>query len=277
MGETTRKEKLDRLLNASGFPFQLAIENAVRKSDISGTWKVTGREHPWRLKDTEGYIDLVLSNGSTHLVLECKRSRDADWLFLMPDTARQECSHARVCWTDTKPHRRSLHGWGESQVYPNSPETEFCVVRGQGEKDTPLLERMAAGLTRATDGLAQQFLEIGLGSRTTHRLLPVIVTSASLFVSRFSPGRVSLQTGEPNEAEHVGVSHLRFRKSLAGPEPPFEFEPERLEDLADGSKRTVFIVQAAGLVDWLSAFQISASERFSPWVMARDAEEAFTG
>lgn len=272
-----KTEKIDRLLNASGFRFQLAIEDAVRKSDISGTWKVTGREHPWRTGDSEGYIDLILSSGTTHLVLECKRSRDADWLFLMPDNAQMERSHARVCWTDTKPHRRALKGWGDTQVYPRSPETEFCVVRGQGEKDTPLLERMAAGVVQATDGLARQYLELGRESRTTHRLLPVIVTSASLFVSQFSPGGVSLQTGEPNEAKHQEVSHLRFRKSLAGPEVPFEFEPETLEDLAYGSIRTVFVVQATGLVDWLRSFQTSASDATSPWVTAREAEEAFTG
>ena len=272
-----KDEKLDKLLNASGFAFQLAIEDAVRNSDVASTWQVTGREHPWQIGHSKGFIDLVLTSGTTHLVLECKRTRDADWLFRMPDAAQMKRSHACVCWTDTKPHHRALQGWGDTQVYPASPETEFCAVRGQGEKGTPLLERIAGGLIEATNGLAYQCLELGRQSRTTHLLLPVIVTSASLHVSQFAPGEVSLESGELGKAEHQRVSHLRFRKSLAGPEVPFEYEPETLEDLAYGSLRTVFVVEATGLVDWLRSFQTSASESSSPWVNARTTEDAIGG
>ena len=48
-------------------------------------WKVAAREHPWKSASGTGYIDLVISSGRVHLVVECKRPRDATWMFLMPD------------------------------------------------------------------------------------------------------------------------------------------------------------------------------------------------
>lgn len=38
--------KLEKLVNDSGFPLQLRIEEEVRGSQ--GSWSVESREHPWR-------------------------------------------------------------------------------------------------------------------------------------------------------------------------------------------------------------------------------------
>jgi len=159
MGDSN-EGKLNRLLNASGFPFQLAIEDAVRSIGTESAWHVTAREHPWKTSNSSGYIDLVLSNETTHLVIECKRFRDAAWMFLMPDATQMSRSHARVCWTDTVPNQKPLAGWSDVQVHPDSPESEFCAIRGQGEKDTPLLERLASSVAEAVDGLSADFLEL---------------------------------------------------------------------------------------------------------------------
>ena len=237
-------------------------------------WRVTGREHPWSTANGSGYIDLVLSNGNTHLVIESKRSRDATWMFLMPDVAQMSRSHACVCWTDTMPHRRALSGWGDTQVYPNSPESEFCIVRGQGEGDKPLLERLASSVVESTDGLSHHFLELGRESRTTNVVIPVIVTNAQLVAARFHPKQIDLLTGELPSADYSAVPHLRFRKSLAAASSPFEYDPESLEDLAAGSERTVFVVRGSELTNWLEVFQRSASDSSSPWESARGAADA---
>ena len=272
--DDTVSTKLTKLVNASGFPYQLALEDAVRSSALTDQWQVTGREHPWRTTRESGYIDLVLSNGTTHLVIECKRSRDAVWLFLMPDSDQLSRSHARICWTDTKPHQRALLGWGDIQVHPVSPESEFCAIRGQGEKGTPLLERLASSVVESSEGLASHLLEIDRQSQRSNVIVPVIVTSAALFVSQFALQDLDLQTGELDSAEHVKVSHVRFRKSLSGAEVPLEYEPETLGDLADGSIRTVFVVEGSAFVEWLGEFQTSAPDSTSPWVSARSVADA---
>jgi hypothetical protein len=61
MGEP-QKEHLS-IVNSSGFPFQIAVTQAIERNSRS-LWRVVFNEHPWRHPDTlqEGYIDLVLEN-----------------------------------------------------------------------------------------------------------------------------------------------------------------------------------------------------------------------
>jgi len=274
MSAHDEQEKLRKLLNASGFAFQLAVELAVRSATFDDPWRVAAREHPWSTTNGRGYVDLVLSRGNIHLVIECKRPRDAVWMFLMPDHEQLKRSHACIRWTDTMPHRRSLVGWGDIQVYPASPETDFCAVRGQGETDSPMLERVASSLVDATDGVSADFLLLHHGSRVSSVLVPVIVTTAALTLASFDPKNVDLHTGDLDAAQFTTVSHLRFRKSLASTTHPDFYEPQELEDLSSGSERTVFVVNAAYFVDWLREFQTSAPDYGSPWESARGQAEA---
>jgi hypothetical protein len=267
-------DKLTRLLNASGFAFQLAVEEAVRKGKYRSPWRVTGREHPWATDTGRGYIDLVLTQGKIHLAVECKRSRDAVWMFLMPDADQMSRSHARVCWTQTVPQRAPLAGWGDIQVHPNSPEADFCVVRGQGERDAPLLERIASSVVESVEGLSADFLEIGKESRSLNVIVPVIVTTAELVVSKFAPSDVNLRTGEIEKAQFTSVPHVRFRKSLAAASAPDEYEPESLEALSSGSERTVFVVGGSHLAEWLADFEVDARTGNTPWELARGRADA---
>jgi hypothetical protein len=269
--------KLQSLLNASGFVFQLGLESAVRGAKLQYDWRVAGREHPWATQDASGYIDLVLSYGNIHLLLECKRYRDAEWLFLMPDANQLTRSHARICWTDTVPHRPGLAGWGDIQVYPSSPQAEFCAIRGQGEKDSPLLERLASQVCSATDGLASDYLQLHEQSRSSNIVIPVIVTTAELLIGRFDPKDVHLATGEIDKVSFSKVPHLRFRKSLTAGGHAGDYEPERLIDLSADSERTVFIVNSSHFIPWLNEFQISAGTPTSPWVLARERSDAMHG
>lgn len=269
------QEKLTKLLNASGFAFQLALEAAVHAASTCEQWRVTAREHPWSTQTGRGFIDLVLSRDNLHLVIECKRSRDAVWMFLMPDQKQLQRSHARIRWTDVMPHRRNLSEWGDVQVYPQSPEADFCVVRGQGETDSPLLERLASSITDAAESLSGDLLELRKGSRAVNVILPVIVTTASLVLSRFDPKNVDLRSGELPTADFSTVPHVRFRKSLSMSSPPNEFDAELLRDLSVASERTVFIVEGVHFTEWLSELEIRDSSR--PWESARTVAEAMGG
>ena len=272
----TDGDKLTKLLNASGFAFQLALEAAVNANPGHDRhWKVTAREHPWKTVTGGGYIDLVVSSGRVHLVVECKRSREATWMFLMPDPAQMTRSHARICWTNTVPHKPSLAGWGDIQIYPNSPESSFCAVRGQGEKDAPLLERIASTVADSADSLASDLLKLDERSSRTNIVVPVIVTTASLTLSSFKPEDVSLHSGELSAAAFTAVPHVRFRKSLAASEAPDDYEPTQLRDLSDSSERTIFVVAGAHFTDWLGEFEIGTSSM--PWETARRRAEAMGG
>lgn len=271
---TTDDDKLKGLLNASGFAFQLALESTVRRHPGHDGWTVTAREHPWKTLTGSGYIDLVVSAGRVHLVIECKRSRDATWMFLMPDEKHMSRSHARICWTNTVPHRRPLAGWGDIQIRPASPESSFCVVRGQGERDAPLLERIASGLAESSDGLAADFLALDEQSAAIRVVVPVIVTTATLVLGTFKPEDVSLASGELDAVSFSTVPYLRFRKSLAAAATPGEYEPEALRDLSASSERTVFVVSASQFTAWLDEFQMDVPSFGSPWESARNRADA---
>lgn len=100
--------QLGNLLNASGFAFQLAVEAVARAASSHTDWVVAAHEHPWEHPMGGGYIDLVLTTGAAYLAIECKRTRDATWMFLMPDAKQQRRSYARICWTNTVPQQRPL-------------------------------------------------------------------------------------------------------------------------------------------------------------------------
>lgn len=272
---TDEQEKLAKLLNASGFAFQLAIEAAVRSSPTEAKWRVSAREHPWATTSGRGYIDLVLSRGNVYLAIECKRSRDAVWMFLIPDEKQMSRSHAGIRWTETVPNRPNLADWGDIQVYPQSPEADFCVVRGQGEKDSPLLERIASSVVEAAESLSADLLELRKGTRRVSIVIPVIVTTAELMLSHFDPKNIGLDTGEVSTPVFAPVPHVRFRKSLAPASVPAEYDPEQLRDLSAASERTVFVIQGIEFIKWLDEFQIGDSSR--PWESARNVAEAMGG
>src|SRR5687767_5133019 len=242
---TQRNTPLE-LLNASGFAFQLAVEASVPKSgDSDERWRIERREYPWKTDAASGYIDLVLSRGNLFLAIECKRTKEATWLFLMPEEKQLSRTHAKVRWLNSVPHRRQLADWGDIQVRPGSSEAEFCSIRGSGERDAPLLERIGGTLTESIEGLSGDLLAIDAGSSRTRIILPVIVTNASLQLAQFVPSNVDLSTGGITTAEFQEVDHLRFRKSLSIGAIPDDLDGARLRDLASSSERTIFVVNAS--------------------------------
>ena len=270
----SESDKLHALVNSSGFVLQLAVEQAVRESESEHGWEIEAREYPWRMEGKVGFADLVLTKWHIRLVIEFKRTRDADWVFLMPDAKQRSRSHAMVLWTDTKPHRRALSDWDDIQIHPASPESEFCVVRGQGEKDRPLLERLAGQAVASAEGIAQDLLTITEQAAASHVVIPVIVTTADLKLCLFDPASVDVSKGELDSATFEEVPHVRFRKSLAPSAHPGDYEPESLKDLRFASVRTVLIVGAANFVDWLSRFDTRKKPGFEPWESARRRADA---
>jgi hypothetical protein len=90
-------EKLMNLVNTSGFPFQIAISNLVKERKDEHGWSVFSSEAPWDNPVTgrSGYIDLILQNShdTQLMVIECKRVRDARWVFLVPSKRQLDRRH----------------------------------------------------------------------------------------------------------------------------------------------------------------------------------------
>ena len=98
--------------NRSGFVLQLGLETEVRRTMSAHGYGVVAREVPWRGSEgEEGFVDLVLENGWVRLVVECKRVRDASWVFLVPEAGGDESrlrAGARWAWVQNTPLRGGL-------------------------------------------------------------------------------------------------------------------------------------------------------------------------
>lgn len=69
--------------------------------------------------------------------------------------------------------------WRDCLVHPASVESGFCAVRGSGEGDRPLLERLAGLICKAIEASGAQELMVESLALTT-AYIPVIITNAGL-------------------------------------------------------------------------------------------------
>jgi len=244
-------------MNKSGFPFQLAVEHLVRVSENQHDWAVVATEFPWE----DGFVDLVLRRGPMLIIGECKRATEEKWIFLVPPGSRDDVQRSRLEWWNGRaPEPPALEATifhtrlfcDDFFVLPASAESEYCVVP-KGKSAVPSLEAVCSVLLSAVH-------EIGDLPGVEHRadfeaLVPVIITNAQLVTAHLSPGEEQLTSGEIDDADFRFHKFMRFRKSLVVRRSnDYDDSLMTLESWKADRVRTVFVVQARHLVEFLSAF-----------------------
>lgn len=263
------KEDLLKLVNASGFLFQLKVEQEVNETTSKHHKTVLAREHRWvdPIAKNEGFIDLILTTGTNgRMILECKRVIDANWIFLVPTRARP-VTHANVLWSYKIDDNHQVVAWDKMPLYPESLVSSFCIVRGQGEKDQPMLERIASVLLRSTECLAEEELQYPRSNGLTgiRFYFPVIVTTAKLKVCRYSSSKIDLSSGQIPEGEFEDVPFLRFTKSMSTRLSSSK-TPSSLTEASQESQRTVFVMNADSLSETLlSKWEFDHAHGPFPW------------
>lgn len=244
-----RPEVVLEALKGSGFPFQTAVEHEIIRSR---RWAVHASEYPWR-SQREEFLDIIASNEKVFLTIECKKTRKETWTFLRPgwtptagNIKRFRCvrpagvAHGRS--TQTLVHET----W---DIEPESRASQFCVVStSKNGRDQRMLERDAGLLISGTDAFALAMPDTLVGARKSSLLiLPVIVTNARLFSTRYAPGEISLETGEfpdwPSELEEE--RWIRFSKSFTA------------SAVRDVGERSIFVVRAVNLADFLQTLNFA--------------------
>jgi len=254
-----RNEELNKLINASGFLLQLALENEInhlKKSDLSVT-----REHPWKssIADKDGFIDLIVSTGMMRFVIECKRPRDGVWVFLVQNNAQNIIEKSRSLWSSSKINAPSTSGINDFYFTPNSYESDVCIIRGQNDQDKPLLERIASQVLLSQDCLIIE--ELGFVER--HRFptqliyVPVIVTAAKLFICKVDPSKIDINSGTLSDATFEEVPLVRFRKSLVS-DLSIGADPFDLHGSNRDRERTVFVINSNHFAAVLNQWRIDA-------------------
>lgn len=253
------KKDLLSIVNASGFPFQIAVETEIRRTISQHGWKIASSEHAWKhpVNGETGFIDIVLSHSSDifRAVIECKRPRKGTWVFLVSHEA-QLTSRLRGRWINCESVNNSHSGWSDFDFAPHSLESSVCVVRGQGEGAPTMIERLARQLIESTQALSRQ--EKAIAERRqyseTRIYIPMIVTAASLIVCRTDPKNISLAEGDLSDAEFEKAEMIRFRKSLTT-DLSDEFSPRDLQEENLDKERTILVVNALSLGETLSKIE----------------------
>lgn len=245
--------------NSSGFPLQIGAMHAI---NLSSAWRVTLEEHPWRSDETgfEGFIDIVAMNrqpSAGAMVFECKRVRQAAWVFLIPETAPSNRSHA-TGWGSHRADAKWLkYGWENWQAAPATYESLYCAIPGQEQGRRNLLERTAADLIESVKALADQEREIAEHNKQTNFsrvYFPVLVTTARLFAASFDPATITLNEGDlPKETSINEMPYIRFRKALSVVDP--DSKTDTLTSINKVSERTVFVVHAESITKFLNKFE----------------------
>lgn len=145
------------IINASGFLFQLRVEHEITRTqhEREGRWGVEAREHKWsdHASNEEKFIDLVLKAGVGRMVVECKRVTDGQWIFLAP-SSKNYLKRTRLLWTHVDDVLGNTSDWSEFDIEPDSPQSSICIIRGKGENDNPMLERISSVVMRSVEALA---------------------------------------------------------------------------------------------------------------------------
>jgi len=259
----TNSEAL-KIANDSGFPLQIAVERQVSDTSWQHGWAVRYVEHAWsnELDQKSGFIDIVLQgrNRSTFLVVECKRVREATWLFMHSKGESNSRRHAKSWVSHAIAGGQFKHfGWHDMAVDPSSPEAIYCAMRGQSASDrTSLLERVGGELVSATEALANEERDLRpLSSNSIRFYFNVIVTTADLKIVKFDPRAISLADGTLPDGQIEDVPFVRFRKQLATRAEkltPEDFKNQH--DVAYAKQNTVFVVRAEALVQFLNEFEV---------------------
>ena len=245
--------ELAKLVNRSGFLFQLAVEEHVTFRSTEHGWRVVAREYPWASPGGErgGFIDFVADRFGFHAVFECKRTQSGEWIFLVPTSAK-ETVKLRTLWSYLSEARTRGYGWDDLHFEPATLVSEFCIVRGGSDDDKPMLERIAGDLVRASESLAREELETQRRPEGAAGFIPVIVTNASLYACRVDPREVDLRAGVlPPTATFETVKSIRFRKATAS---DVKYEPQTYASIREGlvkKERSAFVVNVEHLSEWL--------------------------
>jgi hypothetical protein len=254
------KVQLLEWVNQSGFPFQTALEALIAGTTTEWRWKVTHTEEAWKngSDERDGFIDLIIENEprTTAFIVEAKRTLDASWIFLVPDPKQMDRRHfkAWVTWSGKTPY----FGWHDVTLTPQTPQSQFCVVRGQDDKNVSMLERVGSQLVSATEAFAWEDRANADSKPIEMRLYcSVIVTTAPLQICQYDPRAIPLDVGRIQDAVFTEVPVVRFRKQLST-RSIVAPEPGNVRAYGEGSSKehAVFVVNASHLMDFLEDFDI---------------------
>lgn len=262
---------LAKILSRHGHGFHYAIMRRAEELQLAhkSRWVLEATEFPVTVQDQVAHIDFVLraEPGNTYLVAECKRidPARARWCFMRaPYTWREsrgnELVFEEIVYQPGNNREARAHvAHTERGSYHVGIELK-TGEKGEGAISRSAIDSAATQLLRGANGLIDHFFG-GLFreflSPGRARFLPVIFTTAELWVSSIDLGRSDLKTGKVSlenvsKADWVWFTHNQssaLRHSVARRGVGADLSM----DLQRENARTMAIVSPDGLESFLTS------------------------
>ncbi|MEW6087706.1 MAG: hypothetical protein AB1498_05325 [bacterium] len=189
-------------------------------------------------------------------MIECKRVRDTNWIFLIPSlTPNMDRTHFQAWLTDIERSDKKYFDWWNFTAIPPSPEAAFCIIPGQGPNDKPMLERICSELIEATETIAIKEYELNKNNGDFRKIyFTAIVTTAELKICKFDPKNISIENGEITNPVFETVPFIRFRKSFTT-NLKLSSDIISLEGIMTAQERTVLVITASKLIEFLKSLE----------------------
>lgn len=268
--------RVQAILNASGHPFQLYIQDLFTRSasaptsleeELQQRYRLVplASELGWQEGDGLGFIDDVVGGplGRDHrlrLVVETKRQENGvGWIFLQDAKQSNRHHSASLLCAWRNPPKPNYRQWSRFIFDPATQVAPFCIISKlddasrQGER----AEDIAGKLLRGVEALAllEPMPAAVIGqTRPDTVYLPLLVTNCPLYLATLDPARVDPTKGKLLERFPVSeVQYLRFQKSFP---TSVQAQGSDLVQVAASQERTVLVVTArhlAGFLDQLGS------------------------
>ena len=250
-------KNLKNMVDSSGFPLQLRVEEEIKR--FCPDWFVEATEHPWKDEESvrDGYIDMIVVKGPVRLVIECKRVLDSNWIFLIGENILLPKLRVRILYTNFIANYKKEIFWEDYSTTFKINEANFCVVRGEKDKDKPMLERQLGLLIESLESLAVEELKNTPTSKSPEirNYVPLIITTARLQVCKFKPSDIDLNKGQIKSPEFEEVPFICFRKSIMT-NYDYKTKSHELYDINKQKERSAFIVNSNKIKDFLKEFDL---------------------
>lgn len=267
-------------LNEGGAPFQEAVNQKLITSSRKTGWDPKSYNYPVDVNGAETKVDIVLEKGDFIATIECKRVNPSQvaWLFAAPNEKGLRSIQPFIPLASTEDPRRFgmvLSNLGGGRIGSNV-EAYRCmswtdVSKGKRRRNGRLgtsqsIEDAIRQTLLGATGIAREQLSIRerFGQGFLIGIVPVVVTTAELYVASYSIDDVNLNTGTLDTSavefgpgdQPESVPYLLAEYDVGGSIHPNLLHPdwdsEDLTKLARLKQRSVFIVNSSNLTRFFS-------------------------